>query len=287
MPIKIENMSHVYMEGGPFEYKALDGISVEIHDGEFVGLIGHTGSGKSTLIQHLNGLLKPTSGTIEVNGIKIEHKSKQLKELRQKVGLVFQYPEHQLFEDTVYLDIAFGPKNLGCSPSEIELRVKEAMELVGLDYESIKDRSPFELSGGQRRRVAIAGVLAMKPEILVLDEPTAGLDPRGRDEILGRIAELHRKYNLTTILVSHSMEDIAKLVDRIIVMNKGKIALDGTPEEVFRHAQQLSEMGLAVPNIAHLIKKLREAGLDVPDNIFTVERAKEEILRVLRGGSND
>ncbi len=275
------------MEGGPFEYKALDGISVEIHDGEFVGLIGHTGSGKSTLIQHLNGLLKPTSGTIEVNGIKIEHKSKQLKELRQKVGLVFQYPEHQLFEDTVYLDIAFGPKNLGCSPSEIELRVKEAMELVGLDYESIKDRSPFELSGGQRRRVAIAGVLAMKPEILVLDEPTAGLDPRGRDEILGRIAELHRKYNLTTILVSHSMEDIAKLVDRIIVMNKGKIALDGTPEEVFRHAQQLSEMGLAVPNIAHLIKKLREAGLDVPDNIFTVERAKEEILRVLRGGSND
>ena len=275
------------MEGGPFEYKALDGISVEIHDGEFVGLIGHTGSGKSTLIQHLNGLLKPTSGTIEVNGIKIEHKSKQLKELRQKVGLVFQYPEHQLFEDTVYLDIAFGPKNLGCSPSEIELRVKEAMELVGLDYESIKDRSPFELSGGQRRRVAIAGVLAMKPEILVLDEPTAGLDPRGRDEILGRIAELHRKYNLTTILVSHSMEDIAKLVDRIIVMNKGKIALDGTPEEVFRHAQQLSEMGLAVPNIAHLIKKLREAGLDVPDNIFTVERAKEEILRVLRGGFND
>jgi len=275
------------MQGGPFEYRALDGINVEIQDGEFVGLIGHTGSGKSTLIQHLNGLLKPTSGTIEVNGIKIEHKSKQLKELRQKVGLVFQYPEHQLFEDTVYLDIAFGPKNLGCSPSEIEQRVKEAMELVGLDYESIKDRSPFELSGGQRRRVAIAGVLAMKPEILVLDEPTAGLDPRGRDEILGRIAELHKKHNLTTILVSHSMEDIAKLVDRIIVMNKGKIALDGPPEEVFRHAKELNEIGLDVPKITHLVTKLRESGFDLPDNIFTVERAKEEILRVLRGGSND
>ena len=287
MPIKIENMSHVYMEGGPFEYKALDGINLEIQDGEFVGLIGHTGSGKSTLIQHLNGLLKPTSGSIEVNGIKIEHKSKQLKELRQKVGLVFQYPEHQLFEDTVYLDIAFGPKNLGCSPFEIEQRVKEAMELVGLDYESIKDRSPFELSGGQRRRVAIAGVLAMKPEILVLDEPTAGLDPRGRDEILGRIAQLHKKYNLTIILVSHSMEDIAKLVDRIIVMNKGKIALDGSPEEVFRHAKELNEMGLDVPNITHLVNRLREAGLELPDNIFTVERAKEEILRVLRGGFND
>ena len=273
MPIKIENMSHVYMEGGPFEYKALDGINLEIQNGEFVGLIGHTGSGKSTLIQHLNGLLKPTSGSIEVNGIKIEHKSKQLKELRQKVGLVFQYPEHQLFEDTVYLDIAFGPKNLGCSPSEIEQRVKEAMELVGLDYESIKDRSPFELSGGQRRRVAIAGVLAMKPEILVLDEPTAGLDPRGRDEILGRIAQLHKKYNLTIILVSHSMEDIAKLVDRIIVMNKGKIALDGSPEEVFRHAKELNEMGLDVPNITHLVNTLREAGLELPDNIFTVERA--------------
>lgn len=287
MPIKIENMSHVYMEGGPFEYKALDGINLEIQDGEFVGLIGHTGSGKSTLIQHLNGLLKPTSGSIEVNGIKIEHKSKQLKELRQKVGLVFQYPEHQLFEDTVYLDIAFGPKNLGCSPSEIEQRVKEAMELVGLDYESIKDRSPFELSGGQRRRVAIAGVLAMKPEILVLDEPTAGLDPRGRDEILGRIAQLHKKYNLTIILVSHSMEDIAKLVDRIIVMNKGKIALDGTPEEVFRHAKELNEMGLDVPNITHLVNRLREAGLELPDNIYTVEMAKEEILRLLRGGFND
>lgn len=271
------------MQGGPFEYKALDGISFKILDGEFVGLIGHTGSGKSTLIQHLNGLLKPTTGTIEVNGIKIETKSKQLRELRQKVGLVFQYPEHQLFEESVYLDIAFGPKNLGCSESEIQQRVMESMELVGLDYETYKDRSPFELSGGQRRRVAIAGVLAMKPEILILDEPTAGLDPRGRDEILGQIARLHKKYRLTTILVSHSMEDIAKLVDRIIVMNKGKIALDGPPEEVFKHARELNQMGLAVPSITLLIEKLREAGMDVPEDIFTVEKAKEAILRALRG----
>ena len=186
MSIIIENLTHVYMEGGPFESTALDGINLEIKDGEFIGLIGHTGSGKSTLVQHLNGLLKPTSGTVRVDDIIVESKSKNLKDLRRKVGLVFQYPEHQLFEEKVYLDIAFGPKNLGCSDTETELRVREAMELVGLDYESIKDRSPFELSGGQRRRVAIAGVLAMKPKVLILDEPTAGLDPRGRDEILGR-----------------------------------------------------------------------------------------------------
>lgn len=271
------------MQGGPFEYKALDDISLVIEDGEFVGLIGHTGSGKSTLVQHLNGLLKPTKGAIEVNGVKIENKTRGLKELRQKVGLVFQYPEHQLFEETVYADIAFGPRNLGCKEAEIEARIKESMMLVGLDYESIKGRSPFELSGGQRRRVAIAGVLAMKPEILILDEPTAGLDPRGRDEILGQIADLHREYKLTIILVSHSMEDIAKLVNRIIVMNKGKIALDGPPKEVFKHSQELSEMGLAVPNITRVMKSLKLAGMDVPEDIFTVEQAKEAILRVLRG----
>lgn len=286
MSIIIDNLSHVYMEGGPFESTALKGVSARIQDGEFVGLIGHTGSGKSTLIQHLNGLLKPTGGTIEVNGIKVENKSKHLRELRQKVGLVFQYPEHQLFEETVYLDIAFGPKNLGCTESQVEERVKESMELVGLDFEAIKDRSPFELSGGQRRRVAIAGVLAMKPEILVLDEPTAGLDPRGRDEILGQVAELHKKHNLTIILVSHSMEDIAKLVDRIIVMNKGTIALDGTPEEVFKHSQELSDMGLAVPNITRLMKELRAAGMEVPEDVFTVAKAKEVILEALRGDSN-
>ncbi len=283
MPIIIDNLSHIYMEGGPFEFTALEGISVEIKDGEFVGLIGHTGSGKSTLIQHLNGLLKPTNGTIRVNGIVVENKSRRLKELRQKVGLVFQYPEHQLFEETVYLDVAFGPKNLGCSESETKKRVKRSIELVGLDYEAIKDRSPFELSGGQRRRVAIAGVLAMEPEVLILDEPTAGLDPRGRDEILGQIAELHKKHKMTTILVSHSMEDVAKLVDRIIVMNKGKIALDGTPAEVFKHYQILSEMGLAAPIITLLMKKLRAAGMDVPEDIFTVAKAKEAILAVLRG----
>lgn len=281
MPIIVDNLSHVYMEGGPFESKALDGVSFEIRDGEFVGLIGHTGSGKSTLIQHLNGLLKPTGGTIEVNGIRVEQRSKRMKELRQKVGLVFQYPEHQLFEETVYSDIAFGPKNLGCSRDEIDERVKEAMDSVGLDFDDVKDRSPFELSGGQRRRVAIAGVLAMKPEILILDEPTAGLDPRGRDEIFHRIKKLHEKYGLTVILVSHSMEDIAKLVERIIVMNKGRIALDGPPAQVFMHSEELKSMGLGVPNITRLMAMLRAKGLEVPEDIFTIQGAKEAIMEVL------
>ncbi|MGI6371570.1 MAG: energy-coupling factor transporter ATPase [Caldicoprobacterales bacterium] len=286
MSIIIENLTHVYMEGGPFESTALDGINLEIKDGEFIGLIGHTGSGKSTLVQHLNGLLKPTSGTVRVDDIIVESKSKNLKDLRRKVGLVFQYPEHQLFEEKVYLDIAFGPKNLGCSDTETELRVREAMELVGLDYESIKDRSPFELSGGQRRRVAIAGVLAMKPKVLILDEPTAGLDPRGRDEILGRVAELHRRYGITIILVSHSMEDVAKLVDRIIVMNKGKIALDGPPGEVFKYSQRLDDMGLAIPSITRLMKHLRASGMDVPEDVFTVAKAKEAVLKALRRDSD-
>ncbi|NLJ41789.1 MAG: energy-coupling factor transporter ATPase [Clostridiales bacterium] len=283
MSIIIENLSHIYMEGGPFEFEALDGINLRIEDGEFVGLIGHTGSGKSTLIQHLNGLLKPTSGSVEVDGIKIEAKSKNLRELRRRVGLVFQYPEHQLFEETIYKDIAFGPKNLGYSEKEIEKRVIEAMGLVGLDYEELKSRSPFGLSGGQRRRVAIAGVLAMKPKTLILDEPTAGLDPKGRDEILGQVADLHKKNNLTTILVSHSMEDIARLVDRIIVLNKGKIALDGTPSQVFAHSREIEAMGLAIPGISSLMGDLREAGMDVPEDIFTVEAATDAILKALRG----
>ncbi|HZJ57425.1 MAG TPA: energy-coupling factor transporter ATPase [Clostridia bacterium] len=286
MSIIIDNLTHVYMEGGPFESAALDGVNLRIEDGEFIGLIGHTGSGKSTLVQHLNGLLKPTSGIIRIDDITVENKSKRLKELRQKVGLVFQYPEHQLFEERVFSDIAFGPKNLGCSGHEIEQRVKESMELVGLDYDSMKDRSPFELSGGQRRRVAIAGVLAMKPKILILDEPTAGLDPRGRDEILGRVAQLHKKYDLTIILVSHSMEDVAKLVDRIIVMNKGKIALDGSPGEIFKNSQRLDDMGLAVPNITRLMKMLRASGMDVPEDIFTVAKAKEAVLKALRRDSD-
>ncbi|MFS8541617.1 MAG: energy-coupling factor transporter ATPase [Tissierellales bacterium] len=284
MPIKIENLTHIYMQGTPFEATALQNINLEIDDGEFVGLIGHTGSGKSTLIQHLNGLLKPTSGTITVNDIRIDKDSRNLKEVRRQVGLVFQYPEHQLFEETVYQDIAFGPRNLGLSAEEIDVRVKEAMALVGLDFDSLKDRSPFELSGGQRRRVAIAGVIAMKPKILILDEPTAGLDPRGRDEILGQIKEFHERYGITVILVSHSMEDVARLVNKIIVMNRGRVALYGTPEEVFRHADELEEMGLGIPQITRLMRMLRERGIDVPDDVFTIERAKEVILQKLKGG---
>ena len=229
MPVKMEQVTHVYMEGGPFESTALLDVNLEIQDGEFIGLIGHTGSGKSTLIQHLNGLLLPTQGTVIVNEMRIEKNSKDLKPLRQQVGLVFQYPEQQLFEETVGKDIAYGPKNLGLSGEDIDFRVKEAAELVGLPFEEVKDRSPFELSGGQRRRVAIAGVLAMHPTILILDEPTAGLDPRGRDEVLNGIRVLHEKNGYTIILVSHSMEDIARLVDRIVVMNKGRVVLTGSP----------------------------------------------------------
>ncbi|HZJ83228.1 MAG TPA: energy-coupling factor transporter ATPase [Clostridia bacterium] len=283
MLIKAKDLTHIYMEGGPFQSTALDGVDLEIHDNEFVGLIGHTGSGKSTLVQHLNGLLKPTGGSLEVNGIKVENKSKEMRKLRQSVGLVFQYPEHQLFEETVYLDIAFGPKNLGYSGEELDQRIKGSMELVGLDYETIKDRSPFELSGGQRRRVAIAGVLAMKPKILILDEPTAGLDPRGRDEILGQIHTLHKNDDLTIILVSHSMEDIAKLVDRIIVMNHGKIALDDTPGQVFKNSQGLNNMGLAIPRITQLMESLRANGMDVPEDILTVDKAKDALVKILRG----
>ena len=234
MIMKIENLNYIYNPNTPFEKKALDNINLEINQGEFIGLIGHTGSGKSTLVQHLNRLLKPTSGKIIIDGVDITNKEANLKEIRQKVGLVFQYPEHQLFEETIYKDIAFGPKNLGLNEEQVRERVKEAMELVGLDYEELKDRSPFELSGGQKRRVAIAGVLAMKPKILVLDEPTAGLDPRGRDEILGEIQQLYEKENMTIILVSHSMEDIAKLVNRILVMHRGKVVIDGKTRDVFK-----------------------------------------------------
>ncbi len=283
MPIRMEEVSHIYMQGGPFESTAIYDINLEIKDGEFVGLIGHTGSGKSTLIQHMNGLLKPTKGTVYVDEFRIVNDTKDLIKIRQKVGLVFQYPEHQLFEETVALDVAFGPKNLGLSKEEIEKRVEEAIRLVRLDYDQIKDRSPFELSGGQRRRVAIAGVLAMKPEVLILDEPTAGLDPRGRDEIFDEIKALHRDKKLTIILVSHSMEDVARLVDRIIVMNKGQIALTGTPREVFARSGQLKEMGLDVPQVTNLMLALKEKGLDVPTDIYTVEQAKEVVKKILEG----
>lgn len=283
MSIKITGLTHIYSPQSPFERKALDDIDLEINKGEFIGLIGHTGSGKSTLIQHLNGLLKPTSGKIEVNGINITSKNIKLKTIREKVGLVFQYPEHQLFEETVYKDIAFGPKNLGLNDDEIEIRVKESMEIVGLNFNDIKDRSPFELSGGQRRRVAIAGVLAMKPEVLILDEPTAGLDPRGRDEILSQINRLYNKYKMTIILVSHSMEDIARLVNRIIVMHRGKVAMTGTPKEIFKKIDELEKIGLGVPQITYLMIALRNMGKDIKDDVITVDEAKEEILKYLRG----
>lgn len=283
MSIVMNNVMYKYMPGTPYEKTALDGVSLEIKDGEFVGLIGHTGSGKSTLIQHLNGLLKPTSGSILIDGVDITLKGVSLRKIRQKVGLVFQYPEHQLFEETVYKDIAFGPINLGLTQEEIESRVKQTMKMVGLNYNEYKDKSPFELSGGQKRRVAIAGVLAMKPKVLILDEPTAGLDPRGRDEILENIKQLHKTQKMTIILVSHSMEDVAKLVDRIIVMNHGKVALSGTPREVFMQPEKLEKMGLSVPQVTYLVRKLKARGFNIRQDVITVEEAKNELLRCLKG----
>ncbi len=282
MSIKINNLTHIYMADSPFEKKALDDVSLEIQDGQFVALIGHTGSGKSTLIQHINGLLKPNSGEIVIDGEDITRKDAKLTEIRKKVGLVFQYPEYQLFEETIEKDIEFGPTNLGLSQEEISLRVKRAMKIVGLDYKTYKDKSPFELSGGQKRRVAIAGVVAMEPKVLILDEPTAGLDPKGRDEILGQIKQLHKEYNMTIILVSHSMEDVAKVADRIIVMSKGKCVLDGKPFEVFKEIDTLESIGLAAPQIAYLMRELRQKGFDIEENVFTVEQAKEVLVKLLK-----
>lgn len=287
MSIVIENLSHVYMKGSPFEKKALDGVNLSVEEGQFVALIGHTGSGKSTLIQHINGLLKPSEGRIMVDGLDLTSKETKLSEVRKKVGLVFQYPEYQLFEETVEKDIAYGPGNLGLSSNDIENRVKKAMLMVGLDYEKYKGVSPFELSGGQKRRVAIAGVVAMEPKVLILDEPTAGLDPKGRDDILGQIRKLHKEYNMTIILVSHSMEDVAKVADRIVVMERGKIILDGSPVEVFREVNTLERVGLAVPQVTYLVRALREKGFNISQDIYTVKQAKEEIIKALRGVHND
>ena len=275
-----DNISYVYSPGTAYEKKALDDVSLTINKGEFIGIIGPTGSGKSTLIQHFNGLEKATGGTIYFNGQDIYDRDFNMKSLRSKVGLVFQYPEHQLFETTVLEDVKFGPKNLGLSKLEVDLRAFEAIKQVGLP-EKCYDDSPFELSGGQKRRVAIAGVLAMKPEILILDEPTAGLDPRGRDEILDQIAKLHKE-GLTVILVSHSMEDVAKYADRIIAMNDGKVAFDGTPKEVFRHYRELERMGLSAPQITYVMQEMKGLGLDVDIDVSTVEEAKEEILRAFK-----
>ena len=286
MLIQIKNLSFIYNPNTPFEKKALDNINLEINEGDFIGLIGHTGSGKSTLVQHLNGLMKPTSGSIIVDGVNITEKNANLKETRQKVGLVFQYPEHQLFEETIFKDIAFGPKNLGLQDEELERRVRSSMELVGLDYEALKDRSPFELSGGQKRRVAIAGVVAMKPKVLILDEPTAGLDPSGRDEILDEIKDLYLKEGITIILVSHSMEDVARLANRIFVMHRGKVIINDTTREVFKRATELEEIGLGVPQITSFMRRFKSKGHEVRDDILTVEEAKEEILRYLRRNKN-
>ena len=284
MSVIVKNLTYIYDEGMPFASKAIDDISFEIKDNDFVGLIGHTGSGKSTLIQHLNGLLKPSSGEIIVNGFNITDKDLNLTEIRKRVGIVFQYPEYQLFEETVEKDIAFGPGNLGLDEEEISKRVKKSMEAVGLDYEIYKDKSPFDLSGGQKRRVAIAGVIAMNPEVLILDEPTAGLDPGGRDEIFNLIKKLHRDNNITIILSSHSMDDMAKLAQTIIVMNHGKIEFMGTPREVFTsHAARLREIGLDVPQVLELATKLRNKGFDIRPDVLTVEEIKDEILKVMRG----
>ena len=281
MSIKIENLTYVYMPKTPFEKKALDNVNLEIEDGEFLAVIGHTGSGKSTLIQHLNGLLKPASGKFYVDGTDITDKDTKLVDIRKKVGLVFQYPEYQLFEETIAKDIAYGPSNLGLNEDEILKRVKKSMEMVGLNYEEYKDISPFELSGGQKRRVAIAGVIAMEPKVLILDEPTAGLDPAARDDILEQIKLLHEKYNMTIILVSHSMEDVGKLAEKIIVMNDGHVELQGKPKDVFKEIDTLEKIGLAVPQVTYLMRELKKKGFNVSEDIFTVEKAKSELLNIL------
>ena len=276
MPIILDKVSHIYGEGTAMAVKALDDISIVIPDGQFIGLIGHTGSGKSTLVQHLNGLMKATSGNIYFNGEDIDDEGFDKKALRSKVGLVFQYPEHQLFETDVFADVCFGPKNLGLTKKEVELRAYEALKHVGLEDEYFY-QSPFDLSGGQKRRVAIAGVLAMKPDVLVLDEPTAGLDPKGRDEILEQISRLKKETGITVILVSHSMDDVAKYVDGIIVMNQGRVMYDDEPREVFRHYHALEEVGLSAPQITYIMKDLQEHGYDVGDDVMTIEEARNAI----------
>lgn len=291
MSIKLEHINYVYSEGTAYEKHALKDVSLEIPHGEFVGIIGHTGSGKSTLIQHLNGLIKATSGALYYNGENIYGENYNLRELRNQVGLVFQYPEHQLFEVNVLQDVCFGPKNQGLSPEECEKRAREALQLVGLK-EKYFDHSPFDLSGGQKRRAAIAGVLAMRPKVLVLDEPTAGLDPKGRDDILDQIAKLHKERGITVILVSHSMEDVAKYVDRIIVMDHGCMKFDGEPKKVFEHYKELESIGLSAPQVTYVMQDLKEKGFDVDVHAITVEEAKQSILqafgmKVKKNGSEE
>ena len=279
--IEVKNLTHIYNEGLPHESVALDDVSFRIEDKSFVGVIGHTGSGKSTLLQHLNGLLKPESGTIVIDGVDITDSHTMMLDIRKKVGLVFQYPEYQLFEETVAKDVAFGPTNLGLDQEEIDARVRESIELVGLDYERLKDKSPFELSGGQKRRVAIAGVLAMKPDILVLDEPTAGLNPKAHFDILDMVADIHKRENNITIFVSHNMNDIARMSDQVLVIDKGRLAMDGTPSEVFRREEELKAMGLALPDATEIVSQLRKRGMELPADCLTVDQAAEAIAAAL------
>lgn len=277
--LSIQNLNYIYNQGLPFAKQALKDVNLEIGDGEFIGLIGHTGSGKSTLVQHLNGLIQPTSGQILLDGVDYHKEGKKLSVLRQKVGLVFQYPEYQLFEETVIKDIAFGPSNLGLGEEEVQARVLEAMERVGLDPDLVGEKSPFELSGGQKRRVAIAGILAMKPEVLVLDEPTAGLDPHGTKDILSEIKEIFQGGETTIVLVSHSMEEIAQLATRMVVMDHGQIVMDGSPREIFKREKELKEIGLGVPQVRSAINTLKELGLEINDDCITVDEAFQELLK--------
>ena len=279
--LEVKNLTYIYSAGTPFEHKALDDISFSVERGEFIGIIGHTGSGKSTLMQQLNGLLKPTSGTVLLDGQDIWSDKKLTRQARFRVGLVFQYPEYQLFEETVYKDIAFGPKNMGLSAEEVDRRVREAAGFVGLTEQQL-EVSPFDLSGGQKRRVAIAGVIAMEPEVLILDEPTAGLDPVGRSEILGNIQSYRKAKNATIMMVSHSMEDVARLTDRLLVMNGSKLAMDAPPAQVFTHAEELTQMGLNIPQVTQVFLELKKLGLDVK-NVYTIDQAVTEIKRLKEG----
>lgn len=284
MPIQVIGLTHTYSEGSAFQATAIQDVNLTIEDGEFVAVVGHTGSGKSTLVQHLNGLLKPTAGQVLVDGEDMNGEGVDKRRIRQKVGLVFQYPEYQLFEETVAKDIAFGPKNQGLAADEIDRRVRRAMAHVHLDYDEYAERSPFELSGGQMRRVAIAGVLAMEPKVLILDEPTAGLDPRGRDRILGMIQDLHREGGVTVIMVSHSMDDCARLATRMVVMSKGRLVATDTPRNLFRQEEMMRSIGLGVPAAARLRTLLREKGLNLPDDLYTLDEMRDHLLRLWKEG---
>lgn len=282
MSIEVKNLTHIYSEGLPDESAALEDVSFEACDGQLIGLIGHTGSGKSTLVQHLNGLLKPKSGKITVSGQDITDEKVVMRDIRRKIGLVFQYPEYQLFEETVAKDVAFGPANLGLTQEETDIRVKEAIEIVGLDYDRVKNLSPFDLSGGQKRRVAIAGVIAMKPEVLILDEPTAGLNPKAHDDILNMVEKIHENEKNIIFLVSHNMDDIARMSDKVLVMNRGKLVMDGTVAEVFSRDAELKQMGLALPSSMEIISELREKGFDVQGEFFDMDEAADKIAEVFK-----